>query len=69
MAENREISYSEAMAEVEQILASLGDGAINIDTLSERVKRASELISLCRTRLRKAEDEVAALLGEEQQTE
>ncbi len=69
MAENREISYSEAMAEVEQILASLGDGAINIDTLSERVKRASELISLCRARLRKAEDEVAALLGEEQQTE
>ena len=69
MAENREISYSEAMAEVEQILASLGDGAINIDTLSERVKRASELISLCRARLRKAEDEVAALLGEEQHTE
>lgn len=69
MAENREISYSEAMVEVEQILASLGDGAINIDTLSERVKRASELISLCRARLRKAEDEVAALLGEEQQTE
>lgn len=69
MAENREISYSEAMAEVEQILASLGDGAINIDTLSERVKRASELISLCRARLCKAEDEVAALLGEEQQTE
>ena len=69
MAENREISYSEAMAEVEQILASLGDGAINIDTLSERVKRASELISLCRARLRKAEEEVAALLGEEQQTE
>ena len=69
MAENREISYSEAMAEVEQILASLGDGAINIDTLSERVKRASELISLCRARLRKAEDEVTALLGEEQQTE
>lgn len=69
MAENREISYSEAMAEVEQILASLSDGAINIDTLSERVKRASELISLCRARLRKAEDEVSALLGEEQQTE
>ena len=69
MAENREISYSEAMTEVEQILASLGDGAINIDTLSERVKRASELISLCRARLRKAEDEVTALLGEEQQTE
>lgn len=69
MAENREISYSEAMAEVEQILASLGDGAINIDTLSERVKRASELISLCRARLRKAENEVSALLGEELQTE
>lgn len=69
MAENREISYSEAMAEVEQILASLSDGAINIDTLSERVKRASELILLCRARLRKAEDEVSALLGEEQQTE
>jgi exodeoxyribonuclease VII small subunit len=54
------------MAEVEQILASLGDGNTTIDTLSERVKRATELIAQCRTALRKTEDEVVALLGEQQ---
>ena len=66
MAKKQEFSYSEAMAEVEQILASLGDGNTTIDTLSERVQRATELIAQCRTALRKTEDEVVALLGEQQ---
>ena len=52
------------MAEVEQILSELQQEAINVDTLSERVKRASELITLCRAKLRKAEGEVTKIFAE-----
>lgn len=65
MAENREISYNDAIAEVEQILASLGDGTADIDSLSERTKRATELIAAARAKLRKAENEISALLDEQ----
>ena len=61
---SNEISYEEAMAEVEQILSELQQETINVDTLSERVKRASELITLCRAKLRKAEGEVTKIFAE-----
>lgn len=61
---SNEISYEEAMAEVEQILSELQQETVNVDTLSERVKRASELITLCRAKLRKAEGEVAKIFAE-----
>lgn len=61
---SNEISYEEAMAEVEQIFSELQQEAVNVDTLSERVKRASELITLCRAKLRKAEGEVTKIFAE-----
>ena len=61
---SNEISYEKAMAEVEQILSELQQEAVNVDTLSERVKRASELITLCRAKLRMAEGEVTKIFAE-----
>lgn len=59
-----EISYKEAIAEIEAILKSLREEQNSIDTLSERVARATELIALCREKLRKAEADVNSLLEE-----
>jgi len=59
-----ELSYKEAIAEIEQILRSLREEQNSIDTLSERVSRATELITLCREKLRKAENEVNKVLEE-----
>ncbi|MBR6656240.1 MAG: exodeoxyribonuclease VII small subunit [Alistipes sp.] len=56
------MTYKEAIAEIEQILKSLREEQNSIDTLSERVERASELIALCREKLRKAENEVNKVL-------
>ncbi len=58
-------SYSEAIAEVEKILARFGDGSLDVDTLAAEVKRATELIKYCRERLAKAEKEVGEVLSEE----
>ena len=55
------ISYTEAMAEIEKILNSLQSADCDVELLAQQVKLASELISLCRTKLRKAEQEVEKL--------
>ena len=59
-----ELSYKEAMQEIEAILRSLREEQNSVDTLAERVARATELIALCRTKLRKAESDVAKVLEE-----
>ena len=57
-----EMSYKEAIEEIEKILKSLREEQNSIDTLSERVARATELIALCREKLRKAEADVNSII-------
>ena len=59
-----EMSYKEAIEEIEKILRSLREEQNNIDTLSERVARATELIAICREKLRKAEADVNKIIEE-----
>ena len=59
-----ELSYKEAITEIETILRSLREEQNSVDTLAERVARATELIALCRAKLRKAEEEVNKVLEE-----
>ena len=59
-----ELSYKEALAEIEAILRSLREEQNSVDTLAERVARATELIVLCRAKLRKAEEDVNKVLEE-----
>ena len=56
------VSYAEAMAEIEQILARLRNDEMDVDSLAAEVKRATELIASCRARLRKAETDVNRIL-------
>jgi exodeoxyribonuclease VII small subunit len=60
--ENNKISYSEAIAEIEAILERFNREEFDVDTLAMHIKRATELIDLCRVKLRKAEDDVAKIL-------
>ena len=62
MAKEKELSYKEAMEEIEAILRSLREEQNSVDTLAERVARATELIAHCRAKLRKAESDVAKVL-------
>ena len=58
------MTYKEAIEEIEKILRSLREEQNSIDTLSERVARATELIALCREKLHKAENDVNKVLEE-----
>ncbi len=63
MAKKKEnISYSDALKEIEEIIASLSSGDIDINILPEKVKRGSELIAYCRERLKESEESVNKLL-------
>jgi exodeoxyribonuclease VII small subunit len=46
--------YAEALSELESILDELESDDVDVDVLAEHVKRASELIELCRDRIGKA---------------
>ena len=52
------IGYADAMAELGEILDELERDDLDVDVLAERVKRASELIKLCRTRIARAQSDV-----------
>ena len=59
-----ELSYKEAMQEIETILRQLREEQNSVDTLAERVARATELIAHCRAKLRKAEEDVNKVFEE-----
>ena len=46
-----QIGYAEALAELEEILGGLEEEDVDVDTLAEQVRRAAELIELCRERI------------------
>jgi exodeoxyribonuclease VII small subunit len=59
-----EIGYAAAMGELEQILEDLEHDSIDVDELSARVKRASELIKLCRERLTRSKAEIEQVVAD-----
>lgn len=56
------ITYSAAYEELLMIVNELEQGEISIDELSEKVKRASELIAICKEKLQATELDVQAVL-------
>ena len=57
------LSFGEAVGEVEEILAELERDNVDIDHLGARVKRAVELIQVCREKLEKTDGEVRDLVA------
>jgi exodeoxyribonuclease VII small subunit len=53
-----DVGYAEAMTELEGIVGELEGDHLDVDVLAERVRRAAELIKLCRTRISRAQDDV-----------
>ena len=60
----KEIGYAKAMEELEQILDELEDDNVDIDALTSQVKRAAELIALCRGRIQNAQVQVRQIVAD-----
>jgi exodeoxyribonuclease VII small subunit len=57
-----EPNYAKAFEELQTIVQELEDGDISIDDLSKKIKRAAELIKICRQKLSSTEDDVSKIL-------
>lgn len=60
----KEKTYNEAIAELKAILANFEKEDLDVDDLSAEVKKASELLSLCKDKLFKADEELKKVLKE-----
>jgi exodeoxyribonuclease VII small subunit len=58
------VRYADLMEELERILEDLENDAIDVDELAARVKRASELIRICRERLAYSKAEIEQVVAE-----
>ncbi|KPK46021.1 MAG: exodeoxyribonuclease VII [Nitrospira bacterium SM23_35] len=56
------LTYTSAITELEKIVEEIESGEIDVDVLTEKAKRASELIKFCKDRLRNTQKEVEKTL-------
>lgn len=64
MANLEKMTYAQALKELEEIIQEIESETVDVDCLTEKVKRASFLIKWCKNRLRKTETEVKKVLTE-----
>ena len=55
MTDEPTLGYANALAELDSILRELEGSDVDVDHLADRVARASELITLCRSKISAAQ--------------
>jgi len=63
MAE-KELSYKEAYARLEEIEALIESNRLDVDDLSDKLKEASALLKICKEKLFKVNEETKKILEE-----
>lgn len=56
--DDEDLGFGEALEELERILRRIEGDEVDIDALARELHSASELLELCRSKLRRAEEEV-----------
>jgi len=62
MTKAKGITYADALGELEGIVAALQSETVDVDELSDKVKRALELIRMCNAKIQATEIEVKKIL-------
>jgi len=61
----QKLTYTEAITELEQILAELESSSeVNMDLISEKVKRAALLMELCKKQLHDLDEELEKMMAD-----
>jgi len=61
--------YAEAFRELQHIVTEIEEGQIDVDELSEKVKRAAELIRICKEKLHNTSEDVQQIFKELEESE
>jgi exodeoxyribonuclease VII small subunit len=56
------LTYEEAYKELASIAKEIENESVSVDVLAQKVKRASELITFCQTKLKSTEAEVNKII-------
>jgi exodeoxyribonuclease VII small subunit len=60
--ETTNLTYESAYKELTEIAQEIETESVSVDVLAEKVKRASDLIEFCQTKLRATETEVNKII-------
>jgi exodeoxyribonuclease VII small subunit len=61
---DEQTNYTDAFEELKKIVAEIDHKDISVDDLSEKVKRAAQLIKICKSKLDSTEEDINQLLKE-----
>ena len=60
----QQVKYEEAMRQLEEIVEKIENNELDIDQLTSQLKKAKELITLCKDKLVKTDEELKKILEE-----
>lgn len=60
----KNITYTEAFKQLQEIVQQMENADISVDDLSENIKKATQLIKICKDKLTKTEEEVNKTIAE-----
>lgn len=61
----KEMKYEEAVAELERVVTQIESGQMDLDAVTEKLKKAQKLIKYCKERLTETDGEIQKILGGE----
>lgn len=63
------LTYESAYQELAEIAREIETESVSVDVLAQKVKRASELITFCQTKLKSTESEVNKIIAQMESTD
>ena len=69
MADNQELSFEEAMKNLEEIVEKLEEGDVPLEEAISIYKQGMDLSRLCHTKLKSVEEQLTQILNEDGQLE
>ena len=61
----KDIKYEEAVRQLEKIVDKMESGELDIDSMAAQLKKAQELIKLCKDKLKRTDADIQKLLEKE----
>ena len=62
---SKEMKYEAAYAELQAIVRKMENDELDIDQMANQLKRAQELIKLCKDKLTKTDEEIKKILAQD----
>ena len=69
MEQTNEMTYTQAVTELEQLVQKMQDPQCSIDNLSEYTRRSKQLLDICRKKLTAADEQLKQILADIQKTD